>query len=237
MHVCQPPLADGGGGRGWGLPDVVKSVCLYISVPLCLPVVLCREGEGEEGEEVVVAVPHRGAHPYSPHLLGHRFILDQEGSFGDVSSIPEDEAYSSAPSTYRSSTSCDTSECDQFSSRSCIFTHSRTSSLIGGNYAHFADTPSVAMTHTRKPSSSSIQSAPVVLGIPHPHPLECAVTSAAQRGIFAMEHVALASQETLRDVDGGGTEGEGEGGVSSGGETDQVKQVSGCWLYGCSGLR
>ena len=192
---------------------------------------LYREGEDEEKEEeeVVVAAPYHGSHPYSPHLLGHRFMLDAEGSFGDVSSIPEDEAYSSAPSTYRSSTSCDTSECDQFSSsRSCIFTHSRTSSLIGGNYAHFAENPSVVMTHTRKPSSSSIQSAPIVLGSPHPHPhpLECTVTSATQGGIFAMERVALASQETLRDVDGGGAEGEGEGGVSSGGETDQVKQVS-----------
>lgn len=178
----------------------------------------------------MVAVPHRGTHPYSPHLIGHRFMLDGEGSFGDVSSIPEDEAYSSAPSTYRSSTSCDTSEYDQFSSsRSCIFTHSRTSSLIGGSYAPFADNPSVVMTHMRKPSSSSIQSAPVVLGSPHPHPLECTVTSAAvQGGVFAMERVALASQETLRDVDGGGTEGEGEGGVSSGGETDQVKQVGRC---------
>ena len=197
---------------------------------------LCREGEDEKEEEVVVAVPHRGAQPYSPHLLGHRFMMDGEGSFGDVSSIPEDEAYSSAPSTYRSSTSCDTSEYDQFSSsRSCIFTHSRTSSLVGGSYAHYADSPSVVMTHVRKPSSSSIQSAPIVLGSPHSHPLECTVTSSPQAGIFALERLAVASQETLRDVDGGGAEGEGEGGVSSGGETDQPKQVSSSCHRECLG--
>ena len=154
----------------------------------------------------------------SPHFRGHHcYYYDIQGSEEDMS-IPEDEAYSSAPSTYRSSTSCDTSEYDQFSSsRSCIFTHSRNSSLASNQHLPVAggvDSGPV-MTHGRKPSNCSIQSAPAPISS---HPLECAVTSPRPRD------GDVGSQTTLKEVDAN-LVGDGEG-MSSGGETDGAKPVS-----------
>ena len=156
----------------------------------------------------------------SPHFRGHHcYYYDIHDSEEDMS-IPEDEAYSSAPSTYRSSTSCDTSEYDQFSSsRSCIFTHSRNSSLASNQHM---PVPSVvetmpAMTHGRKPSNTSVQSAPVPVSS---HPLECAVTSTRPP-----RDVDVGSQVTLKEIDANLS---GEGEASSGGETDGTKHVSVC---------
>ena len=182
---------------------------LYLSIPYRLDF---KEGEKDSSVFVSEAVLTQG----SPSLRGRPSNLCNIDSSEENVSLPEDEAYSSAPSTYRSSTSM--SECDHFSSRSCIFTHSRTSSMASSTHPYYQELPHY-MTHVRKASDTSVQSAPAPLVS---HPLECAILSneVALNNIFKVAGVDTGSQETLKGAEGSGQVLEGEGGVSSGGEND-----------------